>query len=182
MIEEAVDWLGNRGLDQWSNPWPDREGRDERVREGIRDHATLMICADGRPVGTVTVYRKDKRSLWGCVEKVEGAAWYVHQFVVRREKDLRGLGEQVLDWISSQAHQFGAQWLRMDVWRTNPALHRYYKARGFAFVKEIPEAYLESIGLPAYPSSALFARRTAAADTPGLLASGFSWNGVAEPE
>jgi ribosomal protein S18 acetylase RimI-like enzyme len=169
MIEEAAKWLSGRGIDQWSEPWPHEEGRNERVRTGIEDGATWMITDGEREAATVTIYPEDRRSLWaGCVDAPRESAWYVHQLVVAREFEGRNLGRSILGWVSDRAHQAGVKWLRMDVWTTNKALHDYYRRQDFECLGPLPEDYLQSINLPGYPSSVLFHKETRPGDAANL--------------
>ncbi len=78
----------------------------------------------------------------------------------------------MLDWSGLlAARQWGARWIRVDVWTTNLALHNFYSGRGFSFVR-----LCEKVD---YPSSALFQKPTSQigpadvprlTDTPGLMA------------
>ena len=57
---------------------------------------------------------------------------YVRRLVVRRDYAGRGLGAALLDWAGLTARrQAGAQWIRVDVWRSNKELHAYYERQGF---------------------------------------------------
>jgi hypothetical protein len=45
------------------------------------------------------------------------------------------LGSVLLDWAARSARQAGKSWLRLDAWKSNPALHQYYLDRGFTLVR-----------------------------------------------
>lgn len=60
------------------------------------------------------------------------------------------LGAALLDWAAWRARKAGKSWLRLDVWKSNSALHQYYLDRGFSFVR--------MDGNPADPSGACFQR------------------------
>ena len=63
-----------------------------------------------------------------------------------------GLGGQLLDWAGLCAgHDYGARWVRVDVWTTNTWLHAYYRGQGFTFCDYSP--------VRNYPSAALFQKR-----------------------
>ncbi|MGH3722400.1 MAG: GNAT family N-acetyltransferase [Pseudonocardiaceae bacterium] len=82
-------------------------------------------------------------------------ALYVHRMVV--EDGARGgeLGSALLDWAARSARRAGRSWLRLDAWKSNPALHRYYLGRGFTLVRIDDD--------PADPSGACFQRPVASA-------------------
>jgi hypothetical protein len=58
----------------------------------------------------------------------------------------------MLDWAAARARETGKSWLRLDAWKTNLALHRYYRSQGFAL--------LRVVDLPHRQSGALFQRST----------------------
>jgi GNAT superfamily N-acetyltransferase len=154
MINEAATWLRTRDTDQWARPWPDRTARDARVRRGIRSGQTWMAEEHGRPVATVT-YRPDgNQALWTRRERDEPAVYLSRLVVTRRAAGL-GIGAAMIDWAGWQAaRDWDAQWIRVDVWTTNIALHDYYQGRGFRFCRLCPFDQL------AYPSGALFQKPT----------------------
>jgi hypothetical protein len=45
------------------------------------------------------------------------------------------LGSALLDWAARRARRTGKSWLRLDAWKSNPALHQYYLDRGFTLVR-----------------------------------------------
>ncbi|MGH3865544.1 MAG: GNAT family N-acetyltransferase [Pseudonocardiaceae bacterium] len=45
------------------------------------------------------------------------------------------LGSALLDWAARRTRQAGKSWLRLDAWKSNPALHQYYLDRGFTLVR-----------------------------------------------
>jgi GNAT superfamily N-acetyltransferase len=153
LIDEAAGWLAGKGTDQWSEPWPDREQRDERVRRGIRDHCTWMVT-DGRlAVGTISGRPEGNPQLWNEAEQAELAV-YVSRLIIRRDYAGQGIGNELFDWAGKwAAAQYGARWIRIDVWTTNLLLHDYYEKRGFHFVRKCD--YVD------YPSAMLFQKATA---------------------
>jgi hypothetical protein len=70
-----------------------------------------------------------------------------------------GVGAAMIDWAGEQAVLgWNAQWLRIDVWTTNIALHNYYEKRGFRFCRISP------LQQKKYPSAALFQKPTSEVD------------------
>ncbi len=151
MIDEAADWLGTKGTDQWARPWPTTRGRDRRVRRGLRKNKTWIVEMDGVPIGTVTLRRRGNRRLWTAQERREPAV-YLSRLVIRRDYAGQAIGEALIDWAGARAaRDWGAHWVRIDVWTTNVALHDYYKKRGFR-----PYGDQRSAKINDYPSAALF--------------------------
>lgn len=148
MRQEASDWLRERGIDQWSKPWPDHDGMVTRISASIAAGETWMIrTPDDGTVATVALDTYADPRLWTPLERQEPAL-YLHRLIVRRSH--AGLGSHVLNWACKQAAKLSKQWVRIDVWTHNEPLHRYYLANGFQHVR--------TLNLSDYPSSALFQR------------------------
>jgi GNAT superfamily N-acetyltransferase len=162
-IDEAAGWLADKGTDQWSKPWPDRAQRDDRVRRGIADGCTWMVEDDGVTIATISGRPEGNPQLWSASERGELAV-YVSRLIVCRDYAGQAIGNELFDWAGKWAHsQYGAQWIRIDVWTTNDMLHDYYQKRGFTFIRECD--YVD------YPSAMLFQKATADitdADVPRL--------------
>jgi ribosomal protein S18 acetylase RimI-like enzyme len=161
LIGSAADWLRKcKDTDQWARPWPDRTARDARVEQGIKDGLTCMV-EDGnrRAAGTVTCREHGNEMLWTAKEQAEPAV-YVSRLIVSRELTGLGIGAALIDWAGLRGvRNWGAQWIRVDVWTTNLALHGYYKGQGFE--------HLRTLSFPDpwdYPSAALFQKPTADID------------------
>ena len=150
---DAVGWLAEKGSDQWqpaamlarnaSRP----EGRN--LRDEIRRGEVYIVKQDGAVVGTVSLDDYADPEFWTEDDEPKSAL-YVHRMIVSREAAGHGLGAVMLDWAAGQAAHAGKRWLRLDAWRTNTALHDYYRRQGFDDVRVID--------LPWRGSGALFQR------------------------
>lgn len=151
LIKEAAGWLRTKGTDQWAEPWPSPEERDERIRASLAAGSTWIVWDGANAVATVTAHRDGHERLWTPEERRQPAV-YVHRLVVSRAFAGREIGARLLDWTARRAAaEYGACHTRIDVWTTNTALHAYYRQIGFTFVRYVD-------GWPAYPSGALFQR------------------------
>ena len=167
LIEEAAAWLRTKDTNQWSAPWPDRIRRDARVMRGLAGGKTWIVWDGNVAAATVTLTPKLNPKVWsrpGCTCDLGERAVYAHRLITARTYKGHGLGAQLIDWAGLGARSdYGAKWIRIDVWSTNTALHDYYLSTGF-----------EPCGIcgdPGYPSGRLFQKRTArieASDTPLL--------------
>ncbi len=149
---EAAAWLRQRGIDQWSNPFP-----PEGILATIEAGETWIAWDGPVPVATITVAREGETELWSEAERAEPAI-YCHKLSVARAYAGRGLGAELIDWAGGIAHQERRRWLRLDAWDTNASLHHYYRSQGFRFVRVADRA----------PSGVLF-QRPASPYTPRLL-------------
>jgi ribosomal protein S18 acetylase RimI-like enzyme len=156
LIDGAAEWLRTKDTDQWARPWPDKDERDLRVLRGLLACRTWLVEDYGIPVATVT-YRPDSHSgLWTEREMSEPAG-YMSRLVVSRKYAGTAIGATLTDWAGARARaEFGAEYLRIDVWTTNVRLHSYYEAHGFHFLRFHSDL--------SYPSSALFYKKTADID------------------
>jgi hypothetical protein len=105
-------------------------------------------------IATVTIATHANRSVWPAWAWADESthnsdAVYVHRLIVARGQAGTGLGSDLCDWAGQRAaRQYGARWIRIDVWTSNSDLHRYYERRGFE-----PAGFCAD---PEYPSGALF--------------------------
>jgi GNAT superfamily N-acetyltransferase len=170
LIDEAAGWLRVKGTDQWREPWPNRAARDNRVLRGLQSGSTWLVTSGQAAVATIT-YRQHAiqeqpgrqaqdgdRVLWTKEERSVPAV-YVSRLVVQREYSGLDIGGALTDWAGLRgARGWSAQWIRIDVWTTNEALHNYYAKRGFEFCRICP------YDKETYPSAALFQKPTRRAD------------------
>jgi GNAT superfamily N-acetyltransferase len=143
--DEASRWLGERGIDQWQYP-PHRA----TIAHGIAAGECWLVEEDGRVVGTITVDECADEEFWRPEDEPEDAL-YLHRMVTIREVAGREIGSALLDWASRRAKSLGKRWVRLDAWRDNPQLHRYYADRAFEHVR--------TVDLPHRRSGGLFQRR-----------------------
>lgn len=161
LIGSTAKWLqAYKDTDQWEKPWPDEERRDARVEQGILDGLTWIVQdGHGMLAGTVTCREHGSHTLWTDRELAEDAA-YVSRLIVSRDLTGHKIGAALIDWAGRYgATAWGAQWVRVDVWTTNYALHDYYRRQGFEYLRTVHfEDYWE------YPSAALFQKPMAKVD------------------
>lgn len=150
LLTEASQWLETKDTDQWAKPWPDANGRNERIKGAIRAGRTWIVWDGVRSAATLTASPNDHR-IWPEKNRRDPAV-YVRRIVVSRRLKGFGLGGQLLDWAGLRAYrEYGARWVRVDVWTTNTRLHDYYIDQGFTFC--------EYSSVRDYPSAALFQKR-----------------------
>jgi GNAT superfamily N-acetyltransferase len=152
LIDEAAQWLrAAKDTDQWTHPWRSEEDRSTRIRRDLTAGKTWLLRDGGLAVATITAAQEDYPT-WPAERQREPAV-YTHRLVVSRDHAGRRLGSTLLDWAGLAARKdYGAEWIRVDVWRTNKELHDYYEDQGFTFCGVCPD--------PAYPSGALFQKPT----------------------
>jgi GNAT superfamily N-acetyltransferase len=152
LIDEAADWLRLKGVDQWSQPWPDRQNRDARILKGLTGRKTWIVWHHDTPAATITMTARHNPKIWSqshCECDLTQPAVYAHRLITARNYASSGLGAELINWTGLRARrEYGAKWIRIDVWTTNTGLHGYYRKRGFEPCGFCPDR--------TYPSGALF--------------------------
>jgi hypothetical protein len=116
LLDESVDWLRDRGLQQWLL-WPSE--RDTVAPVVARGEVWLVRTPAGAVAGTVTL-----------TTGVEPGAMDLTRLAVRRGLAGRGIGAQILDWARLHAGLCGSTSLHVAAWPGNPGLHEYLRGRG----------------------------------------------------
>ncbi|MFD1658110.1 GNAT family N-acetyltransferase [Streptomyces caeni] len=145
LLSGASAWLASRGIDQWQYP-PHRD----RIMTALERGVCFLAFEDGEPIATMQVDDFADPEFW-TPDDDPGAALYLHRMAVSRSA--AGVGVRLLDWAAERAAAQGKRWLRLDAWKDNEGLHRYYKAAGFTLVR--------IVDLPHRRSGALFQRPAA---------------------
>ncbi|MFR9794630.1 GNAT family N-acetyltransferase [Streptomyces sp. MS06] len=145
LLSEASGWLASRGIDQWQYP-PHRD----RITAALEQGVCFLASDDGEPVATIQVDDFADPEFW-TPDDDPGDALYVHRMAVRRHAAGADVGARMLDWAAHRATTLGKRWLRLDAWKDNEGLHRYYKSVGFTLVR--------IVDLPHRRSGALFQRQ-----------------------
>ncbi|WP_244501214.1 GNAT family N-acetyltransferase [Streptomyces sp. TP-A0874] len=130
---EAEHWLADAGIDQWRSPGF-RDRALDKWRKDISEGRTWVVeDRAAAVVATVTLTPAD-RDFWHAADEPESAV-YVAKLITARSVSGEGLGERILDWVGEVASQRGLRWVRLDCWRSNIALQRYYLKNGFSHVR-----------------------------------------------
>jgi GNAT superfamily N-acetyltransferase len=148
--EEAVAWLASKGLDQWQPGQARVPTRTTTADSIARGTCYLAYDRDGNLTGTIAIDDHADCEFWTPAEQAEPAL-YVHRMIVPSAARGKEVGQVLLDWAAEFATNTGKRWLRLDAWKTNSGLHRYYLARGFRHVRTVDLAHRGS--------GALFQRR-----------------------
>jgi GNAT superfamily N-acetyltransferase len=136
--DEASRWLRSRGIDQWQYP-----PRRETIAHGIAAGECWLVEEDGRVVGTLTVDDCADEDFWRPEHDPDDAL-YLHRMVTIRDVVGREIGSALLDWTSRRAASLGKCWIRLDAWRSNTKLWRYYTDRGFQHVRTVDLSHRQS--------------------------------------
>ena len=164
LYEDARSRLRTMGTDQWAKPWPDEKARTERLRRAVQRGRTWIVWDGEIPAATVTIATKRNTDVWSkstCECDLSERAVFVHRLITAGGYTGLGLGAELIDWAGLRGRRdYGAKWIRIDVWTTNTALHDYYLDKGFERCGDAAD--------PKYPSGALFQKPVAAIDEASL--------------
>ncbi|MEV6109643.1 GNAT family N-acetyltransferase [Streptomyces sp. NPDC051940] len=145
LLIEASGWLASRGIDQWQFP-PHRD----RITRALSRGEVFLAFLDNELAGTLQLDEYADPEFWEPEDEPEKAL-YIHRMAVSRSAAGQGVGAKMLDWAAQRAAQSGRPLLRLDAWKTNSELQRYYAEQGFGLVRVVD--------LPHRGSGALFQRR-----------------------
>lgn len=139
---EAGEWLASLGSDQWSTP-PHRgvtDNPERGVDAAIERGEVFVLRDDSHILATMTVDDYADPEFW-TPEDNPADALYVHRMIVKRSASGANLGGLMLDFAADLARSAGKTWLRLDAWRSNLALQRYYLHKGFTHVRTVELAH-----------------------------------------
>ncbi|WP_188296026.1 GNAT family N-acetyltransferase, partial [Streptomyces sp. CBMA156] len=129
---QAAAWIArDHGSAQWSSPYD-----AERGLALVAAGATVVAATAprGEAVATLTLRPAGSPRLWSG-EELAVPARYLSSFTVDRRYAGQGVGARLGDWAAWRAARAGAGLLRVNVWSDNTALHAYYRARGWRWVR-----------------------------------------------
>ncbi|MEU3567567.1 GNAT family N-acetyltransferase [Kitasatospora sp. NPDC036755] len=156
---EAAAWIAlEHGSAQWSSPYDSERGLALIARGAT---AVAALAPSGEAVATVTLRPAGSPRLW-TEEELARPARYLSSFTVDRRYAGHGIGARLGDWAAWRAARSGAALLRVNVWSDNTALHAYYRAQGWRWVRTVPGSR----------SGALFERAARAAAPPHVHEAG----------
>ena len=153
-LNEAGGRLALRGLDQWGHNWMP----SERMAVMIDRKEVYVAISAGQIIATVAL-AEDPGPFWTPEERAERVIYMGK--LARRNDAPPGVGKWIMNvWVPGWAWEAGYSIVRLDAWRTNPALHDFYRLRGWRYVRT------ETV--PGNKSGALFERP--ARPAPGQVA------------
>jgi GNAT superfamily N-acetyltransferase len=125
----AEDWLRSAGIEQWT-----KSAYGARVMKGwIGAGSTFVVETDDNEIiGRLSLDAGDP-TFW-TEHEMRAPALYLYKFIIRSDHRGTGLGDVLLDWSSYRTEMAGGLWLRLDCWRDNTGLHKYYLDRGFQYL------------------------------------------------
>lgn len=139
---EAEAWLRKIGSDQWS----DTETGERAIakwHKAIEDGQTWVVRDEaGETVATVSRGSAD-RDFWDEDDQLH-TAFYLYKLITSRSATGQNVGALVLDWACQVAALEGRNWVRIDCWRTNSGLQKYYETLGFTHVRTEAPAHRKS--------------------------------------
>lgn len=152
----AEDWLREAGIEQWT-----RSAYGARVIEGwIGAGSTFVVSTDdGEIIGSLSLDAGDP-DFW-TDDELKAPACYLYKFIIRSDHRGTGLGDVLLDWSCYRTELAGNLWLRLDCWRDNTGLHKYYLDRGFHYLTTRTHPVRMSGALFERPAELRLARQTA---------------------
>jgi ribosomal protein S18 acetylase RimI-like enzyme len=128
LLDEAVDWLVDRGLSgQWGEqPFSSRPDGRRQVERTLSENEVWIAEHQGRVAGALAAGT--------CPPYVPGnpnPELYIALLVSSRRLSGNAIGARLLEEAAKVAAERGAQWLRVDCWADAPRLIGFYESQGF---------------------------------------------------
>lgn len=135
LLAQLARWLNERGYDQWSNGGPYRH---ESLEDAVNRRGTWLLETTqcGALIGTITLSETGDPAFWTATE-LAAPALYLSKLAVDRAYAGQELGRLLLSWARDYAYRIGVRAVRLDAWRTNTDLHRYYIDRGWTLLRTV---------------------------------------------
>ncbi|MFF1819155.1 hypothetical protein ACFVWG_17780 [Kribbella sp. NPDC058245] len=158
VLATATARLHARGIQQW----PPRFA-PSKVLPDIEAGDAYIIWDGSDAIATTILNTNGDRDFW-TPDELAGPAFYVSK--ISTVSGYGGLGTAVLDWCGRETARRGGELLRLDAWRTNLDLQKYYLSQGFRHVRTVELAHRNS--------GALFERPARDINTEAMLKYGLA--------
>lgn len=134
MWVRAAALLAQTGTDQWQYPV-----KLHNIRAAI-NAGSCWLATDptGALIGTITVDHNADPAMW-FPEDHPADAIYLHRMITEPVAKGTEVGSALIDWAARRAVDQGRKWVRLDAWRSNPGLWKYYTERGFELVRVVDD-------------------------------------------
>ena len=132
ILHSAARWLHRQGSDQWPDGSPSLG--PIRISGQIERGEFWIVSEDRDPIAVIALSRFGDIDFWMPRELAEPAV-YVSKAAVLRRAAGRGVGAMLLRWACDRAAAEGVGSVRLDVWKTNEALQKYYRRQGWKYLR-----------------------------------------------
>jgi GNAT superfamily N-acetyltransferase len=133
MWVRAAASLARAGMDQWQYPV-----KIHNIRAAIDAGSCWLASAPAGLIGTITLDQNADLAMW-LPEDHPSEATYLHRMITEPAAKGAEVGSALIDWAARRAVDEGRKWLRLDAWRSNPGLRKYYADRGFELVRVVDD-------------------------------------------
>ncbi len=134
IYREAIREMGQRGIEQWDEIYPDREV----LAEDIRKRELFTGRAGGEIVLAYALNREcDEGYVNGKWSFPESSCLILHRLCLSPSVWGRGIGGMALAHIEEEVRRIGKRSIRLDAFSENPAALRMYEKRGYQNVGDL---------------------------------------------
>ncbi len=125
LLKTLAEWMKDTKINQWSFLL---EGEDDELKEWIFEGLTFIVEKDEELIATFTLLPEagewDKH-IWG--DDLPANTSYLHRLAISPEYMRQGIGQKVIEWISTrEIHR-----IRLDCVADNKKLNQFYENNGF---------------------------------------------------
>lgn len=131
IILDCSSWLQDKGVNQWSKPYP-----KELFLKDIEDGHVFYFLDNNEIIGTATLHTAKPYYYPSDLWNDEFKSWYLCRFAVPRSLKNKGFGRIIVSEIKKEAKNFKINRIRLDAVKSNSFLEKYYLKLGFCKVAE----------------------------------------------
>ena len=132
IIKQAQDYLGEQGIDQWQDNYPN----SEIINNDINNKNSYVLLKDNTVVGTVAVvFDRDK-----SYEKIYEGKWLsddeyaaIHRIAIGSESKGLGLASVILENIEEICFSRGIHSIKVDTHEENLSMQKFLMKNGFQY-------------------------------------------------
>lgn len=129
VLKEAAQKISKKRIDHWQY-WIDPPTEKVNwVKEGIANGEYFFINHKGDSLGIIRILDQD-RVYWSASQNRDRAK-YIHSLVIFEAYNGKGMGQKVIEAVTSLARKENCSYLRLDCDAHNSKLCQYYEKQGF---------------------------------------------------
>lgn len=124
LIVDRCKWFIEQQISQWKLEYYPIHYNVEYFREQMKENELYVVKDKNKIIGMVLLKNEDP-TYWQDEKK----AFYIHHLTTHI--DYHGIGKMLIQFAIERAKKCGKEYLRLDCFRSNVKLNKYYESLGF---------------------------------------------------
>lgn len=127
LIVDRCNWFIKNNIKQWEIDYYPNKYNNDYFEEQIKINKLYVARLNNKVVGAMLLKKTDSQ-YWENNDN----AFYIHHLVT--SDNCKGLGKILLDYAVDEAKKENKDYLRLDCWKANIKLNKYYEQNGFTYI------------------------------------------------